>query len=151
MTGRGSNSYSKVNSPNRSVEKPLETRRYAKERDRSMAFLLKADPMRRSSILRRAKTRLDAVKERLYQKRTERDIFWLTKRIICYNNYRPVEIGVFKGDTAVSVIQLVQKYSVKVEYVIFLRILKSSLIHIRPNEHTMTLMSIGSSNRENML
>jgi hypothetical protein len=122
MTGRGSNSYSKVNSPNRSVEKPLETRRYAKERDRSMAFLLKADPMRRSSILRRAKTRLDAVKERLYQKRTERDIFWLAKRIICYNNYRPfkfVEIGVFKGDTAVSIIKLVQKYSVKVEYVGF--------------------------------
>jgi hypothetical protein len=93
----------------------------AKEGDRSVAFLLKAGPMSRSFILR-AKTRLDAVKERLYQKRTERDIFWLAKRIICYNNYRPfkfVEIGVFKGDTAVSIIKLVQKYGVKVEYVGF--------------------------------
>jgi hypothetical protein len=93
----------------------------AKEGGRSVAFLLKAGPMSRSVILR-AKTRLDAVKERLYQKRAERDIFWLAKRIICYNNYRPfkfVEIGVFKGDTAVSIIKLVQKYSVKVEYVGF--------------------------------
>jgi hypothetical protein len=93
----------------------------AKEGDRSMVFLLKAGPMSRSFILR-AKTRLDAVKERLYQKGAERDIFWLVKRIICYNNYRPfkfIEIGVFKGDTAVSIIQLVQKYGVKVEYVGF--------------------------------
>jgi len=86
-----------------------------------MVFLLKAGSRSRSFILR-AKTRLDSVKERLYQKRTERDIFWLAKRIICHNNYRPfkfVEIGVFKGDTAVSIIKLAQKYSVKVEYVGF--------------------------------
>jgi len=85
-------------------------------------FPLKAGPITRSFILRRTKTRLDSVKERLYQKSTERDIFWLTKRIICHNNYRPfkfIEIGVFKGDTAVSIITLVQQYRVKVEYVGF--------------------------------
>jgi hypothetical protein len=89
---------------------------------RSMIFPLKVDPIRSSYILR-MKARLDNIRERLYQKKTTgRDIFWLAKRIIWYNNYRPfkfVEIGVFKGDTAVSIIQLVQKYSVKVEYVGF--------------------------------
>jgi Methyltransferase domain len=87
-----------------------------------MIFPLKVDPIRSSYILR-MKARLDNIRERLYQKKTTgRDIFWLAKRIIWYNNYRPfkfVEIGVFKGDTAVSIIQLVQKYSVKVEYVGF--------------------------------
>src|SRR5262245_17471658 len=84
-------------------------------------FLLTAGPISRSFILR-AKTRLASVKERLYQTRTERDIFWLAKTIICHNNYRPfkfVEIGVFKGDTAVSIIKLAQKHRVKVEYVGF--------------------------------
>jgi len=86
-----------------------------------MMFLLKAGPISRSFISR-AKTRLASVKDRFYQRRTERDIFWLAKRIICHSNYRPfkfVEIGVFKGDTAVSIIKLAQKYRVKVEYIGF--------------------------------
>src|SRR5262245_34398832 len=74
-----------------------------------------------SPILLRIKAKLDNLREAFIQGK-EQDLRWLTKKIIWQSNYKPftfVEIGVFKGDNAVSIIRLVKNFNVEVRYIGF--------------------------------
>ncbi len=85
-----------------------------------MISLLKTH-LGRSPILLRIKAHLDNLRE-VFVQGNEQDLQWLTKKIIWQSNYKSftfVEIGVFKGDNAVSIIRLVKSFNVEVRYLGF--------------------------------
>jgi hypothetical protein len=73
-----------------------------------------------SPILLRIKAKLDNIRK-VFTQGKEQDLQWLTKKIIWQSNmpFTFVEIGVFKGDNAVSIIRLVKSFNVEVRYIGF--------------------------------